>query len=292
MVKKVLTDYNKIIEEAIDKYLPDEEKNYKTVIEAMRYSLLLGGKRIRPALLLEFYKICGGKGQSAVPFALALEMIHTYSLIHDDLPCMDNDDMRRGKPSNHKVYGEDMALLAGDGLLTLAFGIAAKCNDLPAERVLKAIGELACFAGYKGMIGGQVIDLQSENKAVGLDIIEELNLLKTAGLIRAACRIGCILAGADEEKILAADSFARNIGLAFQLVDDILDVTGDLKLLGKPIGSDSENNKSTFVSVLGIEKCRDDVKMLTESAVACLDRFDSDTQFLKQLTIYLSCRES
>ena len=270
MVKKILNDYNKIIEEAIDVYLPKDSANYKTVIDAMRYSLLLGGKRIRPALLMEFYKISGGSGNSAVPFALALEMIHTYSLIHDDLPCMDNDDIRRGKPSNHKVYGEDMALLAGDGLLTLAFEVASKCNDLPAERVIKAIGELASFSGYKGMIGGQVIDLQSEGKKIGASIITELNLLKTAGLIRAACRIGCILAGADEERIAAADNYACDIGLAFQLVDDILDETGDQNLLGKPIGSDKINEKSTFVSLFGIEKCREDVAKLTDSAVSAL----------------------
>lgn len=292
MIKKVLNDYNKKIEAAIDLYLPDSFSNYKTVTDAMRYSLLLGGKRIRPVLLLEFFKVCGGKGDSALPFAVALEMIHTYSLIHDDLPCMDNDDMRRGKPSNHKVFGEDIALLAGDGLLTHAFFVASKTEDIPANLVVSAIGELSAFAGYNGMVGGQVIDLESEGKNVCAEIIEELNLLKTSGLIRAAAKIGTILAGAEERLIKAADEYGRTLGLAFQIVDDILDTCGDEATFGKPTGSDEKNNKSTLVSLWGVEKCRQKVDELTKTALGCLSAFDGDTEFLKELTQYLSKREN
>ncbi|MBR2043724.1 MAG: polyprenyl synthetase family protein [Clostridia bacterium] len=257
----------------------------------MRYSLLLGGKRIRPALLLEFYKISGGKNDGALPFALAIELIHTYSLIHDDLPCMDNDDMRRGKPSNHKVFGEDIALLAGDGLLTLAFEVASKTKNISPERVVRAIGELSHFAGMNGMVGGQVIDLQSEGKKVDIKVIEELNLLKTGGLLRAAAKVGTILAGGDEKLIYAADRYGEATGLAFQIVDDILDITADSNILGKPVGSDEKNGKSTFVSHYGIERCRQIVDSLTESAINSLNEFDGDTTFLKELTLYLARRE-
>ena len=291
MIKTILSDYNKIIENAIDEFLPPAESNYKVLNEAMRYSLLLGGKRIRPALLLEFYKVCGGQGDNAVPFAVAIEMIHTYSLIHDDLPCMDNDDMRRGKLSNHKVFGEDIALLAGDGLLTHAFYTASKTDGIPAERVVKAINELAYFAGCYGMVGGQVIDLKSEGKSIDAALIEELNLLKTGGLLRASAKIGAILAGADNDKIKAADNFSVNIGLAFQIVDDILDSCGDSSALGKPTGSDEKNGKSTFVALYGVEKCREMVTELTDNALVCLEAFEGDTEFLKGLAMYLAERD-
>lgn len=290
MIKKILNDYNEKIEAAVNLYLPSEDSSYKTVTDAMRYSLLLGGKRIRPVLLLEFFKASGGKGDSAMPFAVALEMIHTYSLIHDDLPCMDNDDMRRGKPSNHKVFGGDMALLAGDGLLTHAFFVASKTENIPAERIVTAMGELSGFAGYRGMVGGQVIDLESEGKNADTAVIEELNLLKTGGLLRAAAKIGAILAGADQSRINAADEYGKALGLAFQIVDDILDVSGDEASLGKPTGSDEKNGKSTFVSLYGIEKCRQIVNELTDKALGCLDAFDG-TEFLKELTLYLARRE-
>ncbi len=291
MINKILNDYNKRIEKAIDIYLPDKQSNYKTVTDSMRYSLLLGGKRIRPVLLLEFYKASGGEGESALPFAVALEMIHTYSLIHDDLPCMDNDDMRRGKPSNHKVYGEDMALLAGDGLLTHAFYVASLTQNLPVERIVAAIRELSFFAGYNGMVGGQVIDLESEGKRVDETVIEELNLLKTGGLLRAAAKIGAVLAGANNELVKVADEYGRSLGLAFQIVDDILDVSGNESALGKPTGSDQRNNKSTFVSLYGVDKCRQKVEELTNNALNCLEAFKGDTEFLKELTLYLAERE-
>ncbi len=291
MINSILKDYNEKIEEAINLYLPFEESNYKTVTNAMRYSLLLGGKRIRPVLLLEFFKACNGFGD-AMPFAVALEMIHTYSLIHDDLPCMDDDDMRRGKPSNHKVFGEDMALLAGDGLLTHAFTVASKTNTIPPERVVSAIGELSSLAGYKGMVGGQVIDLESEGKRVNGEVINELNLLKTGGLIRAAAKIGTILAGANQQLTNAADEYGKVVGLSFQIVDDILDLKGDLAALGKPTGSDEKNNKSTFCRLYGINKCEEMVEELTNKALLCLDAFEGDTSFLKELTLYLAKRKN
>ena len=281
-----------MVEDTFNSYLPDVNSNYKNLTDAMRYSFLLGGKRIRPALLMEFYKICGGKDLNAINFAVALEMIHTYSLIHDDLPCMDNDDMRRGKPSNHKVFGEDIALLAGDGLLTHAFYVASDTKIINNERVLNALKELSLLSGYKGMAGGQVIDLESEGKKVDIEIINELNLLKTAGLLRAAAKIGVILAGGSDELVKAADDFVINLGICFQIVDDMLDFTSDSVTLGKPTGSDLKNDKSTYLSLYGMDKCKEMVDHLTEKAIKSLDKFDGDTAFLKELTLYLAERKS
>lgn len=292
MINTVLNNYNKQIEDTFNKYLPDVNSNYKNLTDAMRYSFLLGGKRIRPALLMQFYKICSGIDDKAINFAVALEMIHTYSLIHDDLPCMDDDDMRRGKPSNHKVFGEDIALLAGDGLLTHAFYVAGDTKDIPCERILAAIKELSLLSGYKGMAGGQVIDLESEGKKVDAKLINELNLLKTAGLLRAAAKIGVILAGGSDEQLAAADQYGINLGICFQIVDDILDFTSDAVTLGKPIGSDAKNHKSTYFSLYGMDKCKEMVNELTQKALEALDKFDGDTTFLRELTMYLAQRKS
>lgn len=264
------------INSALEAYLPDNED---VVSQAMRYSVRNGGKRIRPVLVLEFCKVCGGDEDKALAFACALEMIHTYSLIHDDLPCMDDDDYRRGKPSCHVAFGEANALLAGDGLLTLAFETAARSALLP-EQIVKGISALAKAAGVLGMIGGQVMDLENEGKKVGVDVLEKTDHLKTGELIRVACVLGCIAANADEEKIRAAENYAAGIGLAFQIVDDILDVVGDEKALGKPIGSDKENEKSTYVSALGLEESRKKVSALTADAKEALSAFDGDTSFL------------
>lgn len=292
MINTVLNNYNKQIEDTFNKYLPDVNSNYKNLTDAMRYSFLLGGKRIRPALLMQFYKICSGTDDKAINFAVALEMIHTYSLIHDDLPCMDDDDMRRGKPSNHKVFGEDIALLAGDGLLTHAFYVAGDTKDISCERILAAIKELSLLSGYKGMAGGQVIDLESEGKKVDAKLINELNLLKTAGLLRAAAKIGVILAGGSDEQLAAADQYGINLGICFQIVDDILDFTSDAVTLGKPIGSDAKNHKSTYLSLYGMDKCKEMVNELTQKALEALDKFDGDTTFLRELTMYLAQRKS
>lgn len=292
MNKELLSNYSNKFEELFNKYVPVENNSYNTVTESMRYSFLLGGKRIRPFILMEFYRICGGKDDSALPFAVALEMIHTYSLIHDDLPCMDNDDIRRGKPSNHIVFGEDMALLAGDGLLTHAFYVAASTNGINPEYCINAIKELSYLSGYNGMIGGQVIDLQSENKKVPIETICEINALKTGALLKAACRIGVILAGGNINTLSLAEEYGEKLGLAFQIVDDILDECGDEQELGKPIHSDEKNMKSTFVSIYGIEKCKEIVEKLTNEALSCLEKIGGDVSTLKELTIYLSNRKN
>lgn len=276
------------INSALKEYLPTADD---VVSQAMRYSVENGGKRIRPALLLEFCRVCGGDYKKAVPFACALEMIHTYSLIHDDLPCMDNDDFRRGKPSCHIAFGEEYALLAGDALLTLAFETAMKSN-LSAEITVKAAKELAKAAGVMGMVGGQVLDLQNEGKKVGIPDLQKTDELKTGELIRAACVLGCVCAGADDKKIAAAEKYAHDIGIAFQIVDDILDVTSDEETLGKPIGSDEENQKSTYVSLLGIEKSRKTAEELTLNAQKALDAFDGDVTSLKDFAEKLKNRKN
>lgn len=276
------------INSALKEYLPAADD---VVSQAMRYSVENGGKRIRPALLLEFCRVCGGDYKKAMPFACALEMIHTYSLIHDDLPCMDNDDFRRGKPSCHIAFGEEYALLAGDALLTLAFETAMKSN-LSAEITVKAAKELAKAAGVMGMVGGQVLDLQNEGKKVGVSDLQKTDELKTGELIRAACVLGCVCAGADDKKIAAAEKYAHDIGIAFQIVDDILDVTSDEETLGKPIGSDEENQKSTYVSLLGIEKSRKTAEELTLNAQKALDAFDGDVTSLKNFAEKLKNRKN
>lgn len=276
------------INSALKEYLPAADD---VVSQATRYSVENGGKRIRPALLLEFCRVCGGDYKKAVPFACALEMIHTYSLIHDDLPCMDNDDFRRGKPSCHIAFGEEYALLAGDALLTLAFETAMKSN-LSAEITVKAAKELAKAAGVMGMVGGQVLDLQNEGKKVGVSDLQKTDELKTGELIRAACVLGCVCAGADDKKIAAAEKYAHDIGIAFQIVDDILDVTSDEETLGKPIGSDEENQKSTYVSLLGIEKSRKTAEELTLNAQKALDAFDGDVSSLKDFAEKLKNRKN
>ncbi|MCQ2475065.1 MAG: polyprenyl synthetase family protein [Clostridia bacterium] len=289
--------YLEMINEAAGKYLERsafggrESSGLDVMLEAMGYSLENGGKRIRPILTLEFCRICGGDVRKALPYALAVEMIHTYSLIHDDLPCMDDDDMRRGKPSSHKVFGEANALLAGDGLLTLAFEILLSADDDPAKLV-KAGAELAKAAGCSGMIAGQVMDLENEGRAASLEEIKATDKRKTGELIRIAALLGCICAGASEEQINAAEKYCAGIGLAFQIVDDILDVTGDEAVLGKPIGSDGENEKSTYVSLLGLDKSTEYAAELTESAKSDLGVFGAEAEFLKELADRLSIRRN
>ncbi len=262
-----------IFESYLQNVLPESEI---TVRRAMDYSLSAGGKRIRPYILLEFFRVCsGGDIKKALPFAAALEMIHTYSLIHDDLPCMDNDDFRRGKPTNHKVYGEAMATLAGDGLLTEAFSIALS-SDLSPEIVVACTKELANSAGLFGMLGGQSIDVESEKEGRALSEKEMrfMYSMKTGALIRCACTIGAIAAGADENRVAAARNYGEQIGLAFQIIDDILDVEGTFEELGKPIGSDERNNKSTFATIMSIENARAEAKICTEKAIAFVEVFE------------------
>ncbi|WP_297209550.1 polyprenyl synthetase family protein [uncultured Flavonifractor sp.] len=260
--------------------------------DAMYYSLLAGGKRIRPVLLLESCRICGGDPESALPFAGAIEMIHTYSLIHDDLPCMDDDDLRRGRPTNHKVYGEATAILAGDGLLTAAFEFMLDpAVALPPERVLDAAGVLARAAGGRGMVGGQVLDMAGEGHSLGLLEVEELQRLKTGALIAAATEMGCALAGGSPEQRQAVRRYAECLGLAFQIQDDILDVVGDEATLGKPVGSDAKSEKNTFVTLKGLDACRELVDKLTREAVDALSCFGEEGDGLCWLAQSLAGRE-
>lgn len=281
------------IEQALERYLPVNQTQYAVLIEAMRYSLLGGGKRIRPILLLEFYRLCGGKQEAAMPFACAVESIHAYSLIHDDLPCMDDDDMRRGKPSCHKQFGQAMALLAGDALQTLAFSLMLReetvCT-IGADRAAKAAGVLANAAGAHGMVAGQVIDLLASGKQTTLEQLQQMHRCKTGALISAACQMGCILAGGTPEQIAAAVAYADALGLAFQIVDDVLDVAGETAALGKQTGSDAANDKSTYVSMLGMQQAQQAVQTLTEQAIDALSVFGQEADDLRALAAYLAKR--
>lgn len=284
--------YISMIDDFLDRVLPDESCSEINLINSMKYSLLAPGKRLRSTLLLAFCDLCGGNVEQVLPFACAVEMIHSYSLIHDDLPCMDNDDLRRGKPSNHIVYGEDIALLAGDALQAFAFEIML-CKETIATfgvNAAKAAAVLASAAGPFGMVGGQVIDLETEGKSPSFDTITEMYSKKTGRLIKAPCIMGCILAEADEELVTAAEIYSEKIGLAFQIVDDILDIVSDTKTLGKPVGSDVQNNKVNYVSIMGIDKSREIVAKLTQEAILCLDAFEGDTQFLTELANSLANR--
>lgn len=256
------------------------------LFEAMEYSLLAGGKRLRAILLLEFCRICGGAWEKAVPFAAAIEMIHTYSLIHDDLPCMDNDDYRRGIPTNHKVYGETVAVLAGDALLTDAFTVASGANLSP-KAVLEAIQVLAECAGSLGMVGGQLLDLKSEERILSEREVLDIQSRKTGALIRAACAMGAIAGSANEQQFDAACQFAAGLGLAFQIRDDMLDVIGTKEELGKSVGTDDAKN--TFVRLYGLERCEQLVQQYTQYALDALNVFD-DTAFVRQLALQLTQR--
>jgi geranylgeranyl diphosphate synthase type II len=289
-----LDEYVDIINEYLKTALPVCDFGEDIVHEAMNYSLGIGGKRIRPVLVLEFCRICGGDIRKALPFAAAIEMIHTYSLIHDDLPCMDNDDMRRGMPSCHKKFGEEYALLAGDGLLTGAFGKIAD-SEIAKEApyiAVKAISALSELSGANGMIGGQVVDLRNEDKPCGLEVLQTMDSLKTGALIRCAAKLGVLAAKGTDEQLACADAYACGLGHAFQIVDDILDVIGDEKELGKPIGSDADSNKSTYVSILGIEKSKEYADKFTNEAISSLDIFSEEADFLRKLALSLISRKN
>ncbi len=270
------------IETYLPTRLPSKDGLRDIVVEAMSYACSAGGKRIRPVLTLEFCRLCGGDPSTALDFAAAIEMIHSYSLIHDDLPCMDDSDLRRGKPSVHIAFGEDMALLAGDALLNRAFETVLT-SSVSADKAIKAGSVLADCAGIAGMVGGQVIDLQSEGKAISLDTLEALQDGKTAALMIAACQMGTIIGGGNEKQIQAAGVFGREIGLSFQIVDDILDATVTAEELGKPVGNDQAHDKNTYVSLLGLDKARQLAVTRTDAALKALDEFGDNTEDLKNL---------
>ncbi|MCD7725532.1 MAG: polyprenyl synthetase family protein [Clostridiales bacterium] len=293
-----LLQKTKWAEETLQQYLPKEEGYARTVIEAMRYSALAGGKRLRPILMWETAVLFGGAGETIKPFMAALEMIHNYSLVHDDLPAMDNDEYRRGRKTTHVVYGEGMAVLAGDGLLNDAFETASAAFDMAESleeyrRIGKALQILSRKAGVHGMIGGQCADLNAEE--MGEQVSEEMLLYihghKTAALIQSAMMIGAVLAGASDEEAGLVEKCAYNIGVAFQIQDDILDVTGNQEILGKPVGSDEKNHKLTYVSLKGLEESEKQVEALSKEAVAILTSFPRRNFFLEQLVEQLIDRE-
>lgn len=283
------------IEEALPRYLPPMGSALQdTVFRAMDYACAAGGKRLRPVLVMEFCRLCGGKPECARPFACAIEMIHSYSLVHDDLPCMDNSPMRRGRPSAHARFGEAMALLGGDGLLNRAFEVMldpANNAGIPADRVLSAAFSLAAASGAYGMVGGQVIDLESEGQAIDLLTLEQLQLGKTAALIRSACEMGGILGGADEQKLEAARRYGEQLGLCFQIVDDILDATSTAEQLGKPTGSDDANGKATYVTLLGLNDAKKLAAERTQRAVSALSCFGGEADGLRNLANALLQRD-
>lgn len=275
-----------IVEKRLAELLPTCRDGQDEVVDAMNYSLSNVGKRIRPVLCLEFARLCGADRYSALDFACAVEYVHTYSLIHDDLPCMDNDDMRRGKPSCHRQFSEATALLAGDALLTHAFQIVCEA-ELDDSKKAAACSLLAQNSGACGMIGGQVLDLKHESEKPDVKQLLCVHRLKTGALISAACLLGCIAAGAGEAEIAAASAFAYNLGTAFQIKDDILDVTESSEVLGKPAGSDVQNQKTTYVTLKGVDAAQQDVERLTRAAVSALGAFKGDSSFINALALYL-----
>ena len=290
-------EYQKRIEQIkyiIGGYLPKEEGYQQTILKAVNYSVLAGGKRLRPMLMQETYRLFGGKERVIEPFMAAIEMIHTYSLVHDDLPAMDNDEYRRGKETTWKVYGEAMGILAGDALLNLAFETATQAFDLdPANPAIgRAMQILAKKAGIYGMVGGQVVDVESENTTdMTKDRLDFIYRLKTSALIESSMLIGAVLAGATEEEQKIIEQAAGIVGLAFQIPDDIFDVTSTMEVLGKPIGSDEKNHKVTYVTYEGIEKARDDVKALSTEAINLVESLSGKNEFLTELLSYLIARD-
>ncbi len=285
----LLKEKTEYVQDIVCWYCPKEEGLQKIILKAMNYSLMAGGKRLRPMFMLETLRLLGGDEKEAYPFMAAIEMIHTYSLVHDDLPAMDNDMYRRGRKTTHAEFGEDMGILAGDGLLNMAYEIMSKAilKSCYPQRAALAMNVLAYKAGVYGMIGGQTVDVINENKEKDIDTINFIHKLKTAALIEAAMMIGAILAGADEEQIQSVEEIATYIGIAFQIQDDILDVTGSMEELGKPVLSDEKNNKTTYVTLKGIDECKQLVSDYSQKAVSLLENLGGDCEFMKNLIIKL-----
>ena len=282
------------IENILCKYLPEQTGYQKLIMEAMEYSLMAGGKRLRPMLMKETYELFGGTDEVIEPFMAALEMIHTYSLVHDDLPAMDNDEYRRGRKTTHVVYGEAMGILAGDALLNYAFETATKAFTMFPDKSLqigKAMQVLAGKAGIYGMIGGQVVDVTSVGKSVSKDKLDFIYELKTSALIESAMMIGAILAGAGEADVKKVEQIAKNVGIAFQIQDDILDVTSSVEVLGKPVLSDEKNEKTTYVTLVGLENAKKYVEQISNDAIVALQEFEAKNPFLEELLRQLIHRE-
>ena len=283
MDKKQWNERIKLVEEALVRELGKDKALVPELADSMEYSLTAGGKRLRPILVMAAADAVGAKGTDFLHVACAIEMIHTYSLIHDDLPAMDNDDYRRGKLTNHKVYGEAMAILAGDALLTQAFEVILRQEGVSAEVLLQVVREMSVAAGPNGMVGGQVIDMLSEGKKISMAELRKMHMGKTGALFRAAIRSGAIMAGADEKQLEALTIYADCFGLAFQITDDILDVVGDEAVIGKPVGSDERNDKSTYVTLTSLEEARRLAADTVQKAVEALQIFGDKASFLREL---------
>lgn len=293
-IKKYLNEKKEVIDSFFHVYLKEQRKP-AILQEAMLYSLFAGGKRIRPILAIASYEACGGNPDEIVPYASTLELIHTYSLIHDDLPSMDNDDLRRGKPTNHKVYGEAIAILAGDALLTEAFSILSDpslSSTIKEINILKAVREIAIASGFRGMVAGQVQDILSENAEPDSKLLQFIHIHKTATLICASVKLGPILYGSTKDKLEALTIYGNNIGLAFQVIDDILDIEGNTEELGKPVGSDDKINKMTYPRLYGIEKSQEIAKQLISDAESSLSIFSSEADPLREIAFYLINRRN
>ena len=290
MLKEIWKKRLDLVEEQLLKELREDEALDATLCAAMKYSLMAGGKRLRPVLLMAAADAVGGDGDSFVTSGCAIEMIHTYSLIHDDLPAMDDDDYRRGKLTNHKVYGDGMAVLAGDALLTLAFEVMLRQEGVKPEMLVQVVHEMSTAAGANGMVGGQAIDLESEGKQIEMELLRKMHMGKTGALFRAAIRSGAILAGADANQLEALTIYADKFGLAFQITDDILDVVGNEEELGKPVGSDEKNHKSTYVTLTSLKEAKELARKTIDEAIDALDDFGDEADFLRDLAAYLIAR--
>lgn len=292
--KEICSEKVKEIEGILTRYLPETTGLQSRIMEAMEYSLMAGGKRLRPMLMLETYRIFGGEGETVQPFMAAQEMIHTYSLVHDDLPAMDNDEYRRGRKTTHIVYGEDMGILAGDALLNYAFETAVKAFEIAPQQsgaIGRALKILSEKAGIYGMIGGQVVDVQSSGKVISREVLDFIYELKTGALIESSMMIGAVLAGASDEEVSKVEKIAKRVGMAFQIQDDVLDVTSTAEILGKPILSDEKNEKTTYVTILGLEGAQKEVKRLSDEALALLFELPGEKDYLETLIRELIHRE-
>lgn len=285
--KKIWQERSALVEAQLVKELNEANPLDKTLCESMKYSLMAGGKRLRPILVMAAADAVGAKGTDYLTTGCAMEMIHTYSLIHDDLPAMDDDDYRRGKLTNHKVYGAGMATLAGDALLTLAFEVMLRQQGVSADTLVRVVREISTAAGPDGMVGGQALDMESEDKQISMETMKSIHLGKTGALFRAAIRSGAILGGASEEALAALTVYADNFGLAFQITDDILDVIGDESVIGKPVGSDEKNHKSTYVTLTSLEEAQKLAQDAVDTAIDALKIFGGEADFLRELVAYL-----
>lgn len=287
-----LKTWSQQVDLAMQEYLPPADAYPATLHEAMRYSVFAGGKRLRPILVLAAAKAVGGSTAKVMPVACALELIHTYSLVHDDLPAMDNDELRRGRPTNHIVYGEAMAILVGDALLTLAFELIGRCGaEYTPEAANRVVLEIAQASGSRGLIGGQVVDILSENKPIGADVLEYIHRHKTGALFRAAIRSGAILGGATTAQLEALTVYAEQMGLAFQIKDDLLDIEGDQTKIGKPVGSDIKNQKVTYPSLYGVAKAREMAANAAQEAIDALKIFNHEAEFLRAIMHFIINRD-